>query len=1053
MNNKNRASIEIFFTFILSIILLGSSFGKDNPITVDRTARFTVLSPGCMRLEYSSNGKFIDERSLFAVNRNPDFNQFELKTGQKETIIETSKLKLVYKPDGKSFSGNNLEIIVKTGNSEIKWTPGLANKKNLGGTLRTLDGLTEEVPLNDGVLSKDGWYVYDDSRRPLLTDEWVKQRPVDAGTDWYFFSYGSDYKSALKDLAALSGKIPLPRKYAFGSWYSRYWPYSSNEYRQLVKEYDRYDFPLDIMVLDMDWHKDGWTGWSWNRKLLPDAEDLLQWFHRQNIHITMNVHPADGIEPHEDMYKDFMKDMGVDLSIHPDSTIPFDASNKIYLDKLFKYTHAPHEAEGVDFWWLDWQQFEKTLGNPDLNNLEWLNDYYFRYSQRNGLRGLSFSRWGGWGDQRNPIHFSGDADTHWPMLEFEVPFTTNAGNILCFFWSHDIGGHMGGFMPETNCRWIQFGAVSAALRLHSTRDETMDKRPWIRDSIFVHSERIAFHLRSQLFPYIYTSAWQAVSDVVPLTCPMYIEYPEQNIAYQVPQQYLFGKNLLVAPISSPGAGPGKVADQLVWFPQGIWYDWFTGEKFSGSDKMTDVLADIDEFPLYAKAGLPIVMQPYTDRMATEPLRQVIVRVFPGADDSAHTSVLYEDDGTTKEYENGKYALTEMKYHRKGNQHTIIIKPVKSGFTGELKERSYCLEFPCTKPGQKAFINGIQIKPEYEPELAMNRLTTNDMDIHKEIEIQLDAEEMDNSILASKAYRRRMKGVFGTEINDTLKPDSRFLQSFRNTLSPDDYDKIENYFNGVRIKIQANRLYLFKSSDSKCSNNFVLTLDDVTPGGQRNRMTDTINLLPGDFKIVPVIEPESDNDNVKTTRTINLKYSISGKEKIYKQVISEKYPLLKDWNIVGPFKYNPDVNIKDVRYAPENGIPIQLTETYTGKENRIVQWQSISGDKKGLVDLGAAFNENNALAYGLTYIYSDTEQNVKLFMNSDDGIELWLNHQKIHSHHIFRGINHKPDEANGILKKGVNELLVKISQSGGGWSFMIKIDPLKPVKINPRPDAF
>jgi len=1038
---------------IISLMLLCLSLGKDNPVTVDRTARFTVLSPGCVRLEYSSNGKFIDERSLFAVNRSNDFNQFELKTGQNETIIETSKLSLLYKPDGKSFSPDNLEIIVKTGKNEIKWMPGMTNKGNLGGTLRTLDGLTQEVPLNDGLLSTDGWCLYDDSRRPLLTDEWVKQRPVDAGTDWYFFSYGSDYKSALKDLAAISGKIPLPRKYAFGSWYSRYWPYSSDDYRQLVKEYDQYDFPLDVMVLDMDWHKDGWTGWSWNRKLLPDAEDLLQWFHKQNLHVTMNVHPADGIAPHEDMYKDFMKDMGVDISIKPDSSITFDASNKIYLDKLFKYTHAPHEAEGVDFWWLDWQQFEKTLGNPDLNNLEWLNNYYFRYSQRKGLRGLSFSRWGGWGDHRNPIHFSGDADTHWPMLEFEVPFTANAGNVLCFFWSHDIGGHMGGFMPETNCRWIQFGAVSAALRLHSTRDATMDKRPWIRDSIYVHSERIAFHLRSQLFPYIYTSAWQAVSDVVPLTCPMYIEYPEQSIAYQVPQQYLFGKNLLVAPITSPGPGPGKVADQLVWFPQGVWYNWFTGEKFTGSGKLVNVLADIDEFPLYAKAGMPIIMQPSTNRMATEPLKQLIVRVFPGANDSENTSILYEDDGITKEHENGKYALTEIQYHRKGIQNTVTLKPVKGEFTGEQKERSYCIEFPCTKPVQKAYINGREIKPEYKPELAMNRVVSGKIDIHKEVVIQLNAGEFDNSILEAKAYQRRMTGIWGSEVHDNFMPDERFFQKLKGTLNPDEYANIVNYFNGVRIKIKTHQITIVKSSDSKCSNDFIFTLDDVTQGGQRNIMTERFNLSGGDYKIIRLAEPDSDHCDIKTVRTINLKYSVNSEDMLYHKVIMEKYPFLKDWNVVGPFDYNPEINIKDVSYPPEKEMSINLTNTYMGKGNRVVRWQSIACDKDGLVDLGSVFNETNAVAYGLTYIYSGTEQSVKFFMNSDDGIELWLNHQKLHSHHVFRGVNHKPDEASGTLKKGINEVLVKISQQGGGWSFLIKIDPSQPIKISRNPDKF
>ena len=75
----------------------------------------------------------------------------------------------------------------------------------------------------------------------------------------------------------------MPRKYSLGVWYSRYWPYTSKEFRQIVEEYTQHGFPLDVIVLDMDWHKDGWTGWSWNRDLLPDAEDLLKWFHQQGL--------------------------------------------------------------------------------------------------------------------------------------------------------------------------------------------------------------------------------------------------------------------------------------------------------------------------------------------------------------------------------------------------------------------------------------------------------------------------------------------------------------------------------------------------------------------------------------------------------------------------------------------------------------------------------------------------------------------------------------------------------------------------------------------------
>ncbi len=730
----------------------------ENPVVVRTSARFTVITPRCIRMEYSAAGNFIDDRSLFAVNRHAASNEFSLTSAGGTTCIETPAMKVVYRPDGKQFSSENLEIMVKAVKGGARWIPGMRSSRNLGGTNRTLDQVAGEVPIQDGLLSRDGWYMHDDSRRPLLTDDWEKQRPLTAGTDWYFFAYGTDYKAALKDLAAISGSIPLPRKYVLGSWYSRYWPYTSSEYREIVDEYDAHGFPLDVMVMDMDWHKDGWTGWSWNRKLLPDAESLLTWFHGKNLAVTLNLHPADGVGHQEDMYKKFMQDMGVDAANHPDSVIAYDAADKKYMETLFRDTHDPLEKEGVDFWWVDWQQFGPTRGNPELNNLEWLNHLYFQQAGRKGQRGISFSRWGGWGDHRNPIHFSGDAGTRWPMLEFEVPFTAAAGNVGCFFWSHDIGGHMGGFFPETNCRWVQFGAVSAALRLHSTRDATMDKRPWIRDSIYTVSQRIAFHLRSELFPYIYSSAWHSVSDVVPLTAPMYIDHPETEIAYHVPQEYMFGPALLAAPITSPGVGPKKVASQQIWFPDGRWYNWFTGEQFEGSKKLMSVLADIDEFPLYAKAGVPVPLQQYTKRMATEPLKRVVIRTFPGPDACRDTVTLYEDDGVSNEYLKGKHAATAIVYARAHNRHEITIRPAVGSYDGQVQERSYVVEIPCTKRSAHASVNGAEMSPEYDEGMMVNRVTTGVVPIGREVIVRIEAADADPATLRSNAAARRSSGA-------------------------------------------------------------------------------------------------------------------------------------------------------------------------------------------------------------------------------------------------------------------------------------------------------
>ena len=1016
-----------------------------NPVIIDGKARFTIINQRCIRLEYSQSGKFIDNPSLFAANRNVDFKEFSIKNIDGKTIIRTSRFALTYKPDGKPFSQENLEVYIQKGKRRVRWVPGLKNKINLGGTLRTLDQVKGKVTLDDGLLSKDGWFLLDDSNCPILTKDWVKNRPENSGTDWYLFAYGLEFKEALKSLTKISGEIPIPRKYVLGSWYSRYWPYSSNDYHQIVNEYEQYDFPLDIIVLDMDWHKDGWTGLSWNRKLLPDAEDLLKWFHKKNLFVTLNDHPAQGVQPYEDSYKKFMKDMGVDVSNIPEDklpTIPYDASNKKYMDVLFKDTHLPLEKEGVDFWWLDWQQFEYTLGNKNLKNLEWLNRYYFNYSEKDGKRGISFSRWGGWGDQKYPIHFSGDASTNWEMLKFEIPFTSTSGNVGCFFWSHDIGGHMGGINPETNARWVQFGAVSAALRLHSTRDKTMDKRPWLFEKKYFESMKTAFHLRSELFPYIYSSVRQSSNESIPLIRPMYIEYPKDYESYESPQQYFFGDAFLAAPINQAGIGENKLAYQKVWFPKDTWYNWFTGEKISGKDIISTEWADIYEFPFYVKGGVPIPMQPYTQRMTTEPLKQLVVRTYPGRDGEKGEFTLYEDDGITNEYKEGQYALTKIQYTRKGNNYEIRIAPVKGNYKGQLLERSYLIEFPGLQKAEGVSVNERSAPYEYDEENFMNKVQVPETNINKGIKVIVTAKEADYSVIKNNADKHR-KGGLNLGIDFQQQPEEIIKKYLGTEIKPEDKDGFISLLSGVAVYVDdIDRVSIIKDPDSKAGLKFSLTISDKTFNENKEVLKEDFNLKNGENKVVTFDSLKADYQPV--TRKLELKFSIGGKEIIISKEIEKKTPYICDWNIIGPFDYDTSRSISKFKYEPEK--IIDLSASYLGKQNKEIKWQKVKCEGSPIIDFNSYFPDENSIAYAYTNIKSDADQDIVFNVSSDDGVEVWLNKEKIHSHNVFRGIENAVDKVEAKLRKGDNFLLIKVSQGNGGWGFKINFESENPVEI-------
>jgi len=738
-------SLSLIFTFALAIPALAGT----SPVVVGN-ARFTQITPNCIRMEYSSTRQFVDEPSYFAANRVVG----KAVVAAKRCRITSGAMDLEYVDDGATFSSHNLKLRVRKGSGWVTWTPDSKNGANLGGAIRTLDGFDGAGALDDGILSRNGWYLLDDSRGVLLDKGWVQSRPKDAGTDWYLFGYGEDYAAALKSLAAVSGSVPLPRRYMLGAWYSRYWPYSSKDYHDIIGEYVSHGFPLDNIVMDMDWHMDGWTGWSWNRKLLPDAEALLPWFHSEGLHVTLNVHPADGVAKHETQYAAFMKDIGEDPSTG--KTVPFDASNRAYMDALFRDVHKPLEREGVDFWWLDWQQDEFTRGIPELTNLQWLNELYYRDTSTGGQRGASFSRWAGWGDQRHPIHFSGDASTNWSMLQFEVPMTSASGNSGCFFWTHDIGGHNRGRNEESYARWCQFGSMSAALRAHSTRDKTMDRRPWMYPDYVTQSIKTSEVLRSTLFPYIYTSAAQSSRSTVPLLRPMYLAHPTVEAAYHNSQEYLFGDNLLVAPIAQPGVGPGHVARQVVWFPGGEWYDWFSGVRHTGP---SDELAadDIDEFPLFARGGVPIPMQPRTLRMASTPVKTLVVRCYPGV---SGDSSFYEDDGVTTAYRQKAFATTRLGYVRQGNVLIVSIGGAHGHYAGEPATRSYVVELPSMDRATHAWVDGKAVAVAYDPALGINRVIVPARPVGKAVVVKVEAAPMAQSTLVERASLRRIAAVLG-----------------------------------------------------------------------------------------------------------------------------------------------------------------------------------------------------------------------------------------------------------------------------------------------------
>lgn len=749
MNKLGRPLLAALL-FISSATTAGADTPTDNPM-VFGNARLSIITPQLLRLEYAKDGKFIDEPTLFAYDRTNmlPFDSIEVKDlGDGRYEIKTSALDIKYHDDGFPFSTSNLAVYYTLNGKKKKFTNRFLPKNNLGGTVETLDRVTKEIPMNDGLLSRDGWYMIDDERADLLVDGWLKPRDTNTHIqDQYCFIYGNDYHGALASLGAISGKVPMTRKYIHGVWYCRYWDYTADEFLDIIKGYDDNDFPIDNIVFDMGWHTNdattgtghnghlNWNGYTWNKELIPDPKALIDSIHAQGITVSLNDHPHDGLRPHEHNYAEFAAELDA-----TDGPIPlFDLSDRNYMEKFFKYAHRPSEDMGVDFWWLDWQQnyLYPYVRGLNTTSLAWVNELYYRDSQANNRRGAGYSRWAGWGDHRHPIQFSGDAQSNWEILAFEVKLTSGSGQGGCYYWAHDIGGFRGKPNPELTVRWTQFGALSAALRVHSTKDAKLDRRPWISGEKETEAMRRMYHFRSQIMPYVYSSVWQTHNTMVPLNRNMFIDYGDQPESFEQPQQFTFGDILLAAPVTTPGKGPDKIASQKVWFPAGeVWYDYFTHERKTGGTT-ENIAKPLDEFPLYVRGGWILPMQPYTSRPATTPLTTLVMRVYPASGDADNTFALYEDDGISLDYQKGIYTTTKLQYQQIGSKATVTVHPAKGAYPGQITKRAYRVELPAISAATKVKVNGKRAKTAFDDKTGCITIDIPATSVNKSVKIEYE----------------------------------------------------------------------------------------------------------------------------------------------------------------------------------------------------------------------------------------------------------------------------------------------------------------------------
>lgn len=708
---KKIISLIIILFTSFSIIAENNPVADPNAIIISGDMRFTVLTPEMIRIEWSGNQIFEDRASFAVINRRLTVPAFTKEEKDGFLYIKTEKLTLQYRIG--SFPGTfnppssqNLKITFPLDGRVVTWYPWKTDNLNLKGTTRTLDSSNGDNKLSEmenGLISRSGWAVIDetherqDGSKSLMFEprpggiDWVAERADKTAMDWYFMGYGHDYKKALSDFTKIAGKIPMPPMYAFGYWYSKYSEYSEQDFKDLVGEIKQNDIPIDVMVVDMDWHysgssadggRGGWTGWTWNARLFPNPPEFLQWLHNNNLKSTLNLHPADGVATDENNFSTLANDLNLPL----DKTIPWHIESENFYKMFFKNIIRPHENIGVDFWWLDWQQTLLSSEIDKLGNTFWLNHVFYNDNKlQDKGRAMIFHRWGGLGNHRYQIGFSGDTYANFPTLAFQPYFTATASNVGYGYWSHDIGGHVQirDNNPELFLRWIQYGVFSPILRTHSTKNAAIERRIWKYSNFPLMKE--ALELRYALVPYIYTQSRITYDTGISICRPLYYDSPDNSEAYKHGDEYMFGNDILAAPIVEAADASG-VSTKSIWFPEGKWYEVCSGEILEGNKTYTRTFSQAD-IPYYYKEGAIIPCFPKLPHLKNRP-NNLILKFAPGASGEMN---YYEDENDNNNYETSNYAFTKITQSVSGLNGIYTIYPVQGSFAGMLTTRSYTME--------------------------------------------------------------------------------------------------------------------------------------------------------------------------------------------------------------------------------------------------------------------------------------------------------------------------------------------------------------------------
>ncbi len=515
-----------------------------------------------------------------------------------------------------------------------------------------------------------------------LSDDETTFRSPDARLLDYVVFYGPSADSVIAAYRRLSGNVPMLPKWAYGFWQCRERYTSGKELVETVNEFRKREIPMDVIVQDWQyWGNSGWGVPEFDTTNYSNPSGFIKEIHNANAHFCISIWS------NPDKNSEIGKEFASKNLYIPDSKW-LDYFNPVTREMYWNVLNKNLFSHGVDSWWMDATEPEndalhgaKTyLGLGDFYRLTYplfvsRAVYEGQRETTSKKRVCILTRSAFLGQQRyGTINWSGDIDGTWDSFRRQIVAGLDYTITGMPYWTTDIGGF---FRPDSQytsksyqellIRWYQWGAFNPIFRIHGFHSKT---EPWNFDKQVQENMLKMLHLRYRLIPYIYSGAWQVTKNGSTMMRPLVMDFDGDTAALNQDYEFMFGKAILVAPITGP-----NITQRSVYLPkQSNWFNFWSGESFNGGQSVKTE-APLDKIPLYVKAGSIIPMGPVI-QYAAEKSDPIEIRIYPGADGKF---TLYEDENDNYDYVRGKYATITFRWD--DAKKTLTIGDREGSFPG------------------------------------------------------------------------------------------------------------------------------------------------------------------------------------------------------------------------------------------------------------------------------------------------------------------------------------------------------------------------------------